>query len=106
MRKLVLGLLLLRLLRADALVRLLLAHVDGLRDARAPRAEAALAPAHLLEHLVAHVIGTQRLIQALAPRRVLVDPSRTVPGVELLVGPSSLPIILLRTVFRIFLLLI
>ena len=95
-----------RLLRADALVRLLLPHVDGLRDARAAGTQPTFAPAHLLEHLVAHVIGTERLIQALAPRRVLVDPSRTVPGIQLLVGPSPFPIILLRTVLGILLLLI
>ena len=63
------------LLSTDALVRLLLPHVDGLRDARAARAQAALAPAHLLEHLVAHVIRTDGRVQALAPRRVLVDPT-------------------------------
>ena len=45
------------------------------RDAGAARGKAALAPAHLLEHLVAHVIRTDGRVQALAPRRVLVDPS-------------------------------
>ena len=104
MGKLVLRLLL--LLSTDALVRLLLSDINRLRDAGPARAEAALAPAHLLEHLVAHVIRTQRLIQPLAPRRVLVDPSCTLPGIELLVGPPSLPIILLGTVLRVLLLII